>query len=157
MHLEIDTGMSRQGVRVIRSGLGQSSELLTLLDRLRARSCLHLEGVMTHFSMPEAIFSTPNAAGGKNPQLANLSAAVDLILDRGLEPQWLHAGNSSTMVFGPDQEEIIGLAARTRMLRSCAPAWLSMAISTASPATEDQDHPPLFVPKRRAVRAFNRC
>jgi alanine racemase len=121
VHLEIDTGMSRQGVRVIRSGLGPPSELLTLLDGFSARSCLHLEGVMTHFSMPEAIFSTSGAAGGMNPQLANLSTALDLILDRGLEPQWLHAGNSSTIIFGPDQEELVQLAARARMSPALRP------------------------------------
>jgi alanine racemase len=108
VHLEIDTGMSRQGVRFIRSGPDSPSELTTLLDHFPRRSRLQLEGVMTHFSTPEAIH-------GENPQLANLSAAVDLILDRGFEPRWLHAGNSSTMVFGPDQEELIQLASRARM------------------------------------------
>jgi alanine racemase len=108
VHLEIDTGMSRQGVRFILSGPDSPSELITLLDHFPRRSCLQLEGVMTHFSTPEAIY-------GENPQLANLSAAVDLILDRRFEPRWLHAGNSSTMVFGPDQEELIQLASRARM------------------------------------------
>jgi alanine racemase len=124
VHLEIDTGMSRQGVRAV--GSGSPGELSTLLDRFAARSCLHLEGVMTHFSTPEAIFSVPEASvpearRGKNPQLANLSAAVDLILDKGLHPQWLHAGNSSTMVFGPDQEKLSRLAERARMSLALRP------------------------------------
>jgi alanine racemase len=63
---------------------------------------------MTHVSTPEAI-------SGNNPQLGRFSAAVDLILDHGLRPQWLHAGNSSTTVFGPDAEELIQLAAQARM------------------------------------------
>ena len=80
VHLEIDTGMSRQGVRFIRSDAGSPSELITLLDHFPRRSCLQLEGVMTHFSTPEAIY---RESPGENPQLANLSAAVDLILEPG--------------------------------------------------------------------------
>src|ERR1700678_3067515 len=49
VHLEIDTGMSRQGVG--------SQELDALLARFNAGSCLRLEGVMTHFSSPETISS----------------------------------------------------------------------------------------------------
>ena len=44
VHLEIDTGMSRQGVGV--------AELASLLARFPSASCLRLEGVMTHFSFP---------------------------------------------------------------------------------------------------------
>ncbi len=42
VHLEIDTGMSRQGVRVV-------GRCAALLPRFHAGSCLRLEGVMTHF------------------------------------------------------------------------------------------------------------
>jgi alanine racemase len=40
VHLEIDTGMARQGVRL--------ADLPALLDRLQAAKALYLEGVMTH-------------------------------------------------------------------------------------------------------------
>lgn len=105
VHLEIDSGMSRQGVRV--SGSAHSSELAALLARFDSKSRLRLEGVMTHFSAPEVLCSTR-----ENPQLANLAAALEQIQAGGLKPEWLHAGNSSTIVAGPDREQLVAMAAR---------------------------------------------
>jgi alanine racemase len=98
VHLEIDTGMSRQGV--------SSHELDALLARFHAGSCLRLEGVLTHFSAPETISSIR-----PNPQLAPLGAALEVIVGRGLHPQWLHAGNSSSMVAGSDRVALMKMAA----------------------------------------------
>ncbi len=97
VHLEIDTGMSRQGVRV--------ADAPALLPRFWEGSCLRLEGVMTHFSEPEIMSSVR-----PNPQLAGLESALALIVDRGLRPQWLHAGNSSSIVAGPDREVLREMA-----------------------------------------------
>ena len=97
VHLEIDTGMSRQGVRV--------AEAPAILRRFQDRSCLRLEGVMTHFSQSEIMSSVR-----PNPQLASLEKALRLMLDCGLHPQWLHAGNSSTIVAGPDREVLMEMA-----------------------------------------------
>ena len=97
IHLEIDTGMSRQGVRV--------ADAPGLLSRFREGSCLRLEAVMTHFSEPEIMSSVR-----PNPQLASLESALALIVDRGLRPQWLHAGNSSSIVAGPDREVLREMA-----------------------------------------------
>jgi alanine racemase len=97
VHLEIDTGMSRQGVRV--------ADVASLLPRFHSGSCLRLEGVMTHFSAPETISSIrPNA------QLASFAAALELILAHGLRPQWLHAGNSSSLVAGADRKALTKMA-----------------------------------------------
>jgi alanine racemase len=97
VHLEIDTGMARQGVRVANAP--------ALLPRFREESCLRLEGVMTHFSEPETMSSVR-----PNPQLASLESALKLIVDRGLRPQWLQAGNSSSIVAGPDREVLMEMA-----------------------------------------------
>ena len=98
VHLEIDTGMSRQGVRV--------AEVPALLSRFR-EGCLRVEGVMTHFSEPEIMSSVrPNA------QLARLENAAGLLMDGGIRPQWLHAGNSSTVVAGPDREALKKMASK---------------------------------------------
>ncbi len=97
VHLEIDTGMARQGVCM--------SEVAALLLRFHARSCLRLEGVMTHFSAPETMFTAH-----PNPQLASLDAALAIVLESGLRPQWVHAGNSSSLVAGPDRLELIVIA-----------------------------------------------
>jgi alanine racemase len=105
VHLEIDTGMSRQGVRIVGSHV--SPEAASLLLRFHSDSCLRLEGVMTHFCAPEAFSSTQ-----PNPQVASLGVGLGYILGRGLRPQWLHAGNSSTVVAGPDRQALIEMASR---------------------------------------------
>ncbi len=107
VHLEIDTGMSRQGVRVISPNISPDGELASLLLRFHAGSCLRLEGVMTHFCAPEMLSSAL-----PNPQLARLAAALELVLARGLRPRWLHAGSSSSVVAGPDRQALIEMAAQ---------------------------------------------
>jgi alanine racemase len=97
VHLEIDTGMSRQGV--------SEGELAALLARFQRDSCLRLEAVMTHFSSPETISTIR-----PNPQLAVFQSALGLIAANGLRPQWVHAGNSSTVVAGPDRQALRQMA-----------------------------------------------
>lgn len=89
VQLEIDSGMSRQGVRSF-------DQLKTLLSRITPDSPIQIEGVMTHFSAPEVL--EPNETAR---QLSRFSDALDVIADSGVHPQWIHAGNSAT-VFGPD-------------------------------------------------------
>jgi alanine racemase len=103
VHLEIDTGMSRQGVRVVGSEI--SPEAAAVLRRFHPGSCLRLEGVMTHFCAPETMSSHR-----PNPQLASLAAAVEFIVAQGLHPQWLHAGNSSSIVAGSDRQALREMA-----------------------------------------------
>jgi len=99
VHLEVDTGMSRQGVRV--------DEAAEVLLRFHPGSPLRLEGVMTHFSEPESISTVrPNA------QLARFGTALNLILDRGLRPAWVHAGNSSSVVAGTDRYALMKMASQ---------------------------------------------
>jgi alanine racemase len=89
VHLEIDTGMSRQGV--------QLAALPALLDKLRGLPWIRLDGVLTHFHSPEVLDSPATA-----DQLARFATAVDTIFARGLRPRWLHAGNSTSLLFpGP--------------------------------------------------------
>ena len=101
VHLGLDTGMARQGVR---------GSIDSLLLRFHSGSCLRMEGVMTHFCAPESFSSTR-----PNPQLASLRAGLDSILAFGLHPQWLHAGNSSTILAGPDRQALIEMAAHAGM------------------------------------------
>ena len=105
VHLEIDTGMSRQGVRVLDQPL--TSEASALLDRFRPGSPLQLEGLMTHFASPEVMSSKR-----PNPQLRGFAAACHEIAVRGLRPRWLHAGNSSTLSAGQDWDALEALAAQ---------------------------------------------
>jgi alanine racemase len=101
VHVEIDTGMSRQGVSL--------NELGPLLARFHPGSPLLLEGVMTH------LFAADEADGRQTgAQLALLEEAVEKITDAGLNPEWLHAGSSPTLVAG-EAERIAALAARHGM------------------------------------------
>ncbi len=85
VHLEIDTGMARQGVRSL-------DALKTLLARCGAASSLQVEGVMTHFSAPEVLDPDETEA-----QIIRFAAALDVIADHHIHPKWIHAGNSATL------------------------------------------------------------
>ena len=101
VHVEIDTGMSRQGVSL--------NELGPLLARFHPGSPLRLEGVMTH------LFAADEADGRETgAQLALLDEAIGKVTDAGLNPEWLHAGSSPTLVAG-EAERIAALAARHGM------------------------------------------
>jgi alanine racemase len=89
VHLEIDTGMSRQGVRLDGSSLEQ------MLDRFQLNSPLLLEGVATHFSAPEVIDDNATMK-----QLHRFEAAIELVTAKGLQPRWIHAGNSANELRG---------------------------------------------------------
>ncbi len=103
VHLEIDTGMSRQGLRVL--GPEISPEVTAFLQRFHSGSCLRLEAVATHFCEPEA-FSSQRP----NPQLAGLGGAIKAVRALGLQPQMVHAGNSSSIIAGSDRQALLDLA-----------------------------------------------
>lgn len=106
VHLEIDTGMSRQGVLL--------ENLPALLDHLQSLPVLRLEGVLTHFHSPEVRESAATAE-----QMARYAAALETIASRGFRPRWIHAGNSATLL-EPGADALVALAAKhgaTPMLR----------------------------------------
>jgi alanine racemase len=96
IHLEIDTGMSRQGV--------QLAELPVLLDDLQKRPLLRLDGVMTHFHSPEMLDSPAT-----REQFARFVTTIDTIYARGFRPRWVHAGNSASLL-DPGPAELTALA-----------------------------------------------
>ena len=101
VHLEIDTGMSRQGVDL--DGLSQ------LLARFGAGSPLKLDGVMTH------LFAADEADGAiTQEQLTRLSAALEQVRTAGLLPEWLNVGNSAALLSGK-AAAIGGIAAQFGM------------------------------------------
>ncbi len=110
VHLELDTGMARQGIAAPQAGSTESttvpsSGLTQLLARFHPRSVLRLEGVMTHFSAAECLDS---AISGQ--QMVRLLAALDVISGTGLSFKWLHAGGSATLLGGQDLVPMLGLA-----------------------------------------------
>jgi len=98
VHLEIDTGMSRQGVG--------ADGLQRILMRFGAGSMLRLEGVMTH------LFAADEADGAvTEAQLARLDEVLVRINAAGHLPDWLNVGNSAALLAGR-AGEIAALAGR---------------------------------------------
>ncbi|QNI36754.1 alanine racemase [Edaphobacter albus] len=85
VHLEIDTGMSRQGVAI-------GASLDEVLRWLNLQNRIHLEGVMTHFASAEIAGSHQTLQ-----QQRCFEQALHQVQDAGLRPAWIHAGNSSTV------------------------------------------------------------
>jgi alanine racemase len=85
IHLEIDTGMARQGIR-------PGAELQALLEWLRTQPNLQLDGVMTHFASAEVAGSRQTQEQQTRFEQATLEVAA-----AGLCPAWVHVGNTSTI------------------------------------------------------------
>lgn len=82
VHLKIDTGMNRLGVR--------THELGPLLEHMKSLSRLSLEGVASHFANADVAGSP-----GCDEQLSRFSRAVDEVRGRGFEPRWRHVANTA--------------------------------------------------------------
>ena len=101
VHLEIDTGMSRQGV--------DPESLAPLLARFHRDSPLRLEAVMTHlFAADEADERVTE------DQLERMEAALSHIRAAGLHPGILNVGNSAALLAG-QAHKIADLASRYEM------------------------------------------
>jgi len=101
VHLEIDTGMSRQGV--------DPESLASLLARFHRRSPLRLEGVMTHlFAADEA---DERVTGD---QLERLGSALSCIRSASIHAGILNVGNSAALLAG-QADKISDLASRYGM------------------------------------------
>jgi alanine racemase len=85
VHLEVDTGMARQGV-------APGADLEDLLAWFRDQNRVRLDGVMTHFASAEVTGSHQTTT-----QRQRFEQAIQQVLSSGLSPSWIHAGNSSTV------------------------------------------------------------
>jgi alanine racemase len=85
VHLEIDTGMSRQGV-------APGDDLRALLQWFKEQPTLRLDGVMTHFASAEVA-----GASQTIEQRERFEQAIAAVADSGLRPAWIHVGTSSTI------------------------------------------------------------
>jgi alanine racemase len=136
VHLEIDTGMSRQGVG--------PDELNPLLARFGSGSALHLEGVLTH------LFAADETDGRANDaQIARLDASLEQIAAAGLArsatgAEWLSVGASAALLNG-ETGRISALARRWGMQAMLRPG---LALYGAAPQ---------FVPDEPAAVAAARA
>jgi alanine racemase len=114
VHLEIDTGMARQGV-------APGQPLAALIAQYRTPSWpITIEGVMTHFRAPEML-----AEPDTDQQLARFASALDQLAAAGLHPHYIHAGNSPTAVHPRHTAALAVLAARYHT-RTGEPAQLML-------------------------------
>ena len=105
VHVEIDTGMSRQGIRQMEIGGVDGNEIPDLLQKLQ-NSPLRIEALMTHFSAPE-VLDAPDTV----EQIARLEAVRASIAMQGLHPEFLSAGNSATLLLEREVDTLQRMAA----------------------------------------------
>jgi alanine racemase len=87
VHVEIDTGMSRQGIGLDNLG--------SFLDRFDSQSRIRLDGLMTHLFAADEADETVT-----REQLARTETALARVKTMGLRPQWLNVGNSAALLSG---------------------------------------------------------
>ncbi len=105
IHLEIDTGMSRQGVSL--------EDLTAVVAHFAAASPFALQAVMTHLYASDESDGQATAS-----QLARLDQALSrlrLSLPASQQPQWLSVGASAALL-GGTTGELAALAARHNMI-----------------------------------------
>jgi alanine racemase len=126
VHLEIDTGMSRQGVRSL-------DDLKALLARYDQNSPIKIEGMMTHFHSAEML-----AESATQEQVAYFAEAFDLAIAYGLRPRWIHAGNSAILLSRQATPALTALAQKhgTRLMLRCGLALYGYS-TRYTPALDD--------------------
>lgn len=125
VHLEIDTGMSRQGV--------DPEGLDPILARFASASPLRLEAVMTH------LFAADESDGRvTEAQLNRMDTALSQVEAAGLRAEWLNVGSSAALLAG--QASTIGaLAIRHGMKTLMRPG---LALYGLAPQYDPQFDPP---------------
>ena len=92
IHVKIDTGMGRLGVRA-----EQIDEILTLLQEIVALPGIELEGIYTHFAMADAQDLTH-----ARMQLARFQDVLRVVEAKHLRPPLVHAANSAATLILPE-------------------------------------------------------
>jgi alanine racemase len=135
IHLEIDSGMSRQGANL--------DHLTPLLTNFTPESPLKLEGVMTHlFASDESDERTTHA------QLDYMRKALHCIEEAGLYPDWLNIGASSALLSGVSGE-LAELAAQFGMKLMLRPG---LALYGVVPRFFPDDGGPIVAAAHAALR-----
>jgi alanine racemase len=107
VHLEIDTGMARQGVDL--------EGLATVVERLLVSKWVVCEGVLSHLSSAEEVGSAVTER-----QREKFGRALDVVVAMGVRPDWVHLGATSAVDEGSTMEwvrkaaESIGARAMVR-------------------------------------------
>ena len=134
VHLEIDTGMSRQGVDL--------RGLAAILPRFQANSPLRLEGVLTHLYAADESDRLATDA-----QMIRLEEALQEIASAGLRAEWLNVGASAALLNG-EVAPIADLAKRFGMKAMLRPG---LALYGVAPRFEP-DEPATMVAARERLK-----
>ncbi len=138
VHLELDTGMSRQGV--------DQEGLANLLPRFTENSPLRLEAVMTH------LFAADEADGRMTrEQLARADEALSRVQATGQRVEWLNVGNSAALLAG-EAEAIAALAARYGMKTLMRPGLALYGLAPKFDPDFYPEDPPTLAEARRRLR-----
>jgi alanine racemase len=89
VHVKIDTGMGRLGVR--------ADDLVEFCDRLEGFSNIRFDGLMTHLAAAD---DESKQAFTEN-QLSKFESAIAVFRERGLQPTHIHAANSAAAFANP--------------------------------------------------------
>ncbi len=108
LHLEIDTGMARQGIQ-----WNDTAALAVVAALLAQYPSLQLEGVMTHFASPEDEQSPQTSE-----QIERFRNALSTLRGHGCTPSLIHAGNSASLFVSSQTAALreIALECNSRLL-----------------------------------------
>jgi alanine racemase len=89
VHVKIDTGMGRVGVRF--------DQVVEFAEAIKALTHLRVEGVMTHFAVADDLSQNEFT----NLQIDRFKTAVDIFREKGFHPSYLDLANSPGAVAHP--------------------------------------------------------
>lgn len=90
VHIKVDTGMGRLGLRATEDKLESTMESIKVMTKLEG---LHLEGVFTHFSKADEIDKTYT-----DLQVKRFNTLLDGLSEEGICPEHIHASNSAGLI-----------------------------------------------------------
>jgi len=133
VHIEIDTGMSRQGAR--------PECLPALLARLSAAPELRVAGAMTHLHSPEMLDGRTNC-----DQLEVFVTVLDTIATQGLGLEWMHCGNSATVLTDGGAASLVSIAAKYKAKAMLRPGLALYGYAPRFSGAEPSKHETLAAP-----------
>ena len=142
VHLEVDTGMARQGV--------DEKGVAEVAERLAGSKWVRCEGVMSHLVAAEV-----EGSAVTRRQRLRLTEALEIIVSKGVRPEWLHLGASSAVdegsTLGWMQELAAGVGAKVMMRPGLALYGCCLPLDTGRAGALDQRLAPVLTWKTRVI------